>query len=82
MTERRRTGEGDPSMPSLLGGSFGGAGGTSRAGMALVSSVRGSIARRDSRVRGGTGSAGSTGGGGDAGDRGFGRNPYGPIQRY
>jgi len=83
---RNSTGEGEPSMPDLLGGSFSGesgTGGRSSAGMAVVSAARGKVADRDQRVRGDTGSPGSTGGGGgDAGDRGFGRNPYGPVQRY
>lgn len=51
MTNRRRMGEGDPGLPSLLGGSFGPSAGTSsRAGMALVAAVRGAVSRRDSRV--------------------------------
>jgi len=81
---RNSTGEGEPSMPDLLGGSFSGesgTGGRSGAGMAVVSAARGKVVERDQRVRGGTGSAGGTGGG-DYGGGGGGRSPDGPIHRY
>ena len=79
MTDRRRMGEGDPGLPSLLGGSFGPSAGTSsRAGMALVAAVRGVISRRDARVPGGTGPSGGTGGGGGGTIRP--NEPTGPIR--
>lgn len=82
---RTLTGEGEPGKPNLLGGSFGVPGATEARGAAaaLAAGVRGRVRTPDSYARGSSGSSGATGGGyGDGGDRGFGRNPFGPVEQF
>lgn len=79
---RTRTGEGNPSLPDLLSGTFsGGVDSTGRrSAIAIIAAARGKVTERDSRVSGGTGSSGSAGGGGGGGgDR---RDIPGTFDKY
>lgn len=80
---RALTGEGNPSLPDLLSGTFSGGAESSgpRSAMAIIAAARGKVSARDSRVSGGTvGSGGGSGPGGGGGGGGGSRpGPITPI---